>query len=160
MEKLYPETERFLAAQREKVRLAARQKRFNEMTALFAELRKNTNVIEQPDGLRYEIIRPGDGPLPKPGQIVLVDYVGRLADGTVFDRTDNEPLNVEVGSVIRGWNEGIQKIRKGGRIKLYIPPALGYGEIVMSGHVSGIPPNSTLLYEIDLLEIKDSLPGP
>ena len=91
---------------------------------------------------------------------MLVDYTGWLTDGTVFDRTDNEPLNVEVGSVIRGWNEGIERLGRGGKVKLYIPPELGYKEVPMSGHVAPIPAGSTLIYEITLLDIKDALPGP
>lgn len=158
--KLQPVLEKFVAERRASARQAARQKRRDETNALFAQLKENPHVVELPDGLRYEIVKQGDGPLPKPGQIVLVDYTGRLIDGAVFDRTDNEPLNVEVGSVIRGWNEGIQRIAKGGKIKLYIPPELGYKETSMSGHLGPIPPGSTLIYEIELLDIKDTLPGP
>ncbi len=157
--KLQPLLEAFIANRNESARQAARRQRHDEMTALFAELKRNPNVVELPDGLRYEILKPGSGPAPKPGQIVLVDYTGRLIDGSVFDRTDNEPLHVEVGSVIRGWNEGIQRINRGGKIKLYIPPELGYKEMAISGHLGPIPPGSTLIYEIELLDIKDTLPG-
>src|SRR4029077_19683553 len=132
------------------------QQRLDEMNALFAKLKKNKRVIELPDGVRYEVVKPGKGPFPKPGQTVLVDYTGRLANGTVFDQTYNEPLHIEVGSVIPGWNEGIQKIGKGGRIKLYIPPSLGYGDEDSSGVVAPIPADSTLIYEIDLLNIEDA----
>jgi FKBP-type peptidyl-prolyl cis-trans isomerase len=87
-----------------------------------------------------------------------VDYTGRLLDGTIFDKTYNEPLHIEVGSVIPGWNEGIQKINRGGKIKLYVPPSLGYGTEDMSGVVAPIPADSTLIYEIELLEIREA-PG-
>ncbi len=159
-EKTRHDLEAFIADLRAGARRAAREKRREEMEALFARLKTDPAVVELPSGLRYEILRRGAGAFPKAGQIVLVDYVGRLIDGSVFDRTDNEPLNVEVGSVIRGWNEGIQLINRGGKIRLYIPPELGYKEQAISGHSGPIPAGSTLIYEIELLDIRDSLPGP
>lgn len=155
-----PRIQRFVAERRESLRNAERRRRREEREALFARLQSEPKVVAQPDGLRYEIVEPGAGAPPKPGQIVLVNYTGRLVDGAVFDRTDNEPLNIEVGTVIRGWNEGIQRIGRGGRIKLYIPPELGYGENSISAHLGVIPPDSVLIYDIELIEIKDSLPGP
>ena len=149
---IYPQVEQFVTDCRKKVRLATQQQRLDEMNTLFAKLKRNKRVVELPDGVRYEIIKPGKGPFPKPGQTVLVDYTGRLFNGTVFDKTYNEPLHIEVGSVIPGWNEGIQKINKGGRLKLYIPPALAYRDVA----TSGIPPNSTLIFEIELLEVKNA----
>jgi len=159
MRQIYPAVERFVNARREQVRQAARQKQLDEMNAFFAGLKKNTNVIELPDGLRYEILKPGTGPYPEPGQMVVVDFTGRLIDGTVFDRTDNEPLHIEVGSVTRGFNEGIQRINRGGRIKLYIPPALGFGDVPTSGGVAGIPAGSTLIYDIELRDIESPAGG-
>ena len=126
------------------------------MNALFEELKKNPQVVTLPDGLRYEIVAPGKGTYPRPGQIVLVDHTARLLDGTIFDRTDNEPLHIEVGSVIPGWNEGIQKVNKGGRIRLFLPPSLAYGEENASGVISSIPGGSAVIYEINLLEIEDA----
>jgi FKBP-type peptidyl-prolyl cis-trans isomerase len=146
----------FLAERRERVRLQILRQRTEEMNALFATLKHNTNVVELPDGLRYEILKPGSGPGPQRGQVVIVDYTGRLLDGTVFDKTYNEPLHIEVGSVISGWNEGIQKINRGGRIRLYVPPSLGYGSEDRSGVVAPIPADSLLIYEIELLEIQEA----
>ncbi len=157
LERIRPLVERFVADQRGKVRTATRQKRLDEMEKLFAMLKSNPNVVELPDGLRYEIVNSGTGSHPKTGEITIVDYTGRLADGAVFDHTDNEPLHVEVGSIIAGWNEGIQKIGKGGRIKLYVPPALGYGHEDMSGVISKIPADSVLLYDIHLLDIRPAV---
>jgi FKBP-type peptidyl-prolyl cis-trans isomerase len=94
-------------------------------------------------------LKQGDGTFPKGGDTVLVNYAGRLIDGSVFDKTMGDPLRVKVGSVITGWSEGVQKIGKGGKIRLYIPPALGYGE----ESVSGIPSGSALIYEIELVDI-------
>jgi protein O-mannosyl-transferase len=146
----------FLAERRGQALLKTRQNRDAERDALFAALEKNPHVVELSDGLRYEILEPGHGPHPKTGQVVRVDYSARLVDGTVFDRTYNEPLHIEVGSVIAGWNEGIQEIGVGGKIKLYIPPSLGYGNEDVSGVVAPIPANSTLIYDIELLEILDA----
>jgi FKBP-type peptidyl-prolyl cis-trans isomerase len=159
LQKINPEVEKFVNDHRERVRAAARQQRLAEMHTLFAGLKQNTNVVELPSGLRYEIVRPGKGPYPKPGQMVIVDYTGRLVDGTVFDRTDNEPLHIEIGLAIRGLNEGLQKINQGGRIKLYLPPDLGFGDMAASGGVTGIPAYSTLIYEIGLLDIEAPAPA-
>ena len=160
LEKIFPDIEKFVRARREKARLAFKQKQHADMEACFAGLKQNTNIVELPSGLRYEIIKPGSGPYPKPGQTVKVNYTGSLLDGRVFDKTqEEEPLDFEVGKpvpgwITPGWNEGIQKINRGGRIKLYLPPALGFGSEV----VSGVPADSTLIVEIELLDIKDSLP--
>ena len=154
---IYPAVEAFVNTRREQVRQAERSKRLEEMNRYFAELKKNTNVIELPDGLRYEIVRPGRGPYPQPGQVVVVDYTGRLINGTVFDRTDDEPMHIEVGSVTRGFNEGILKINKGGRIRLHIPPALGFGDVATStSALARIPAGSTLIYDIELRDIESS----
>jgi FKBP-type peptidyl-prolyl cis-trans isomerase len=151
---IVPAVEQFVNDHRKQAALDFKQKQLADMENLFAELKKNTNVVEQPDGLRYEILQPGSGPHPKPGQLVKVNYVGRFIDGRIFDRTDPAlgPLDVKVGSVFAGWNEGVEKIGKGGRIKLYIPPSLGCGDDT----AGGIPPYSTLIYEIELLDIRDA----
>jgi FKBP-type peptidyl-prolyl cis-trans isomerase len=152
LQTIYPEVEQFVASHREQARLEARQQRTADTEALFASLKQNTNVVELPDGLRYEILKPGSGPFPKTGQTVLVNYTGRLINGQVFDKTMNEPLHVLVGTVIHGWDEGIQKINKGGKIRLYIPSSLGYEEEA----VSGIPAGSTLIFEIELVDIQET----
>jgi FKBP-type peptidyl-prolyl cis-trans isomerase len=156
MARIYPLVRQTITDHREKVRAAIKKKQMDDMEALFAKLKQNTNVMELPDGLRYEIVQSGSGPNPKTGQIVLVDYTGRLLDGTIFDQTYNEPLHIQVGLVIAGWNEGIQKINRGGKIRLYVPPSLGYGDEDHSGVVTRIPANSTLIYDITLLEIQDA----
>jgi len=158
--KIHPLVEKLVRERRENVRRTHRQKRLAAMNALFVELKKNPHVAELPDGLRFEILKPGGEVKPKVGLIVRVDYTGRLLDGTIFDQTYNEPLHIEIGSVIPGWNEGIQLIGKGGRIKLYIPPSIGYGDEDMSGVVSRIPASSLLIYEIELLDIQDAKQEP
>lgn len=156
---LSPEAERvrslvdqFVSERKQQFQEDFRQKQMAAMASLFEELDKNTNVVKLQDGLRYEILKPGSGAFPKAGQTVLVNYTARTLQGNVFDQTVNEPLHVEVGRVIRGWNEGIEKIRAGGKIKLYIPPSLGYG----GDAVSGIPAYSTLIYDIELLRVENT----
>src|SRR5262249_54444478 len=142
LQRITPSVEKFVNDHREQARLAAKQKRLAEMNALFSELKHNPNVVELADGLRYEILQPGTAPHPKTGQLVKVNYIGRLPDGRIFDRTDPTlgPLDIKVGTVIPGWSEGVQKIGAGGKIRLYIPPSLGYGGVA----TGGIPPDSTL----------------
>ena len=151
LERISPRVEQFVNDHLERARQAFKQKQLADMEALFAGLRKNTNIVQLPSGLRYEILKSGQGPYPKPGQTVKVNYTGRLIKGTVFDSTAFGPLDIDLDKVIPGWAEGVQKINPGGKIKLYIPPALGYGDVA----TSGIPPDSTLIFEIELLEIKD-----
>jgi FKBP-type peptidyl-prolyl cis-trans isomerase len=150
--KCEPEIDQFVSERRDQYQLTFKQKQIAAMNALFDKLDRDTNVTKLPDGLHYQILQPGDRHLPKRGQIVLVNYTGQTLDGHVFDQTVNEPLHVEVGRVIPGWSEGIQKIGVGGKIKLYIPPSLGYG----GDAVSGIPADSTLVYDIDLLAIEET----
>jgi FKBP-type peptidyl-prolyl cis-trans isomerase len=129
-----------------------------ETAAFFAKLKENKNVVELPSGLRYEIVKQGEGAFPKPTETVKVHYTGALVNGTVFDTSLQprqpgaavEPVEFPLNGVIPGWTEGIQKINKGGKIKLYVPPHLGYGD---EGR-PGIPPASTLVFDVELLDIK------
>lgn len=90
----------------------------------------------------------------EPGQVAVVHYTGTLEDGVVFDSslTRGQPLEFQygVGSVILGWDQGLQGMKIGEKRKLIIPPAYGYG----NNQVGPIPPNSTLIFEVELLEIK------
>ena len=102
-------------------------------------------------GLQYIIEEKGNGVVPKPEDTVEVYYKGTLLDGTVFDQTsDGEPVSFPLDAVIAGWTEGIQLIGEGGKIRLFIPPQLGYGE---SGAGGMIAPNSTLIFDVELLKV-------
>lgn len=108
-------------------------------------------------GLRYEEIKTGEGAEAKGrGQTVTVHYSGWLEDGTKFDSSldRNEPFQfpLDVGYVIKGWDEGVKGMKIGGKRKLIIPPELGYGA---QGAGGVIPPNATLLFEVELLEISE-----
>jgi FKBP-type peptidyl-prolyl cis-trans isomerase len=118
-----------------------------------ADIKTHKGVIVLPDGLMYEIIQPGTGAFPKATDTVRVNYTGTFIDGKVFDSTSNHdpvaPAEFPLNKVVPGWTEGIQKINKGGKIKLYLPSDLAYGE---EGN-QGIPPASTLVFEVELLDI-------
>ena len=160
LKKIYPDVEKFINDRREHARLGLKEKQAAEMEALFVRLKQNTNVVVLPSGLRYEIIKPGSGPYPKSGKAVKITHVGRLLNGKVFDQTENdESIDIWICDnpppwMIRGWVEGLQKINKGGRIKLYVPPSLGYGD----QFIHNVPPYSTLIFEIEVLDIQDMPP--
>ncbi len=105
-------------------------------------------------GLKYEDLAEGEGPEAKAGQQVKVHYTGWLTDGSKFDSSldRNAPFSFPLGGgrVIRGWDEGVQGMRVGGKRRLTIPPQLGYGA---AGAGGVIPPNATLVFEVELLEI-------
>ncbi|MCC5899981.1 MAG: FKBP-type peptidyl-prolyl cis-trans isomerase [Phormidium sp. BM_Day4_Bin.17] len=111
-------------------------------------------VYTTESGLKYEKLETGDGAQPQTGQTVMVHYTGMLEDGTVFDssRERNRPFSfrIGVGQVIRGWDEGVGMMHVGDRWKLTIPPELGYGE---RGAGGVIPPNATLIFDVELLRI-------
>jgi FKBP-type peptidyl-prolyl cis-trans isomerase FkpA len=106
-------------------------------------------------GLRYVDITPGTGASPKPGQSAGVHYTGWLTDGTKFDSSVDrgQPFRFSVGKgqVIKGWDEGVLSMKVGGKRKLIIPPQLGYGP---RGAGGVIPPNATLVFEVELLDVK------
>ncbi|MCB0193714.1 MAG: FKBP-type peptidyl-prolyl cis-trans isomerase [Anaerolineae bacterium] len=106
-------------------------------------------------GLKYYVIEEGTGASPESGQMAVVHYTGWLEDGTMFDsslsrgRTFSFPVGV--GQVIPGWDEGVASMKVGGKRQLVIPADLGYGE---NGAGDAIPPNSTLIFEVELIDIQ------
>ncbi len=107
-----------------------------------------------PSGMIIEDILSGDGAAASAGHSVTVHYTGWLTDGSKFDSSKdrNDPFVFPLGAghVIRGWDEGVQGMKVGGRRKLTIPPELGYGA---RGAGGVIPPNATLVFEVELLDV-------
>lgn len=113
------------------------------------------NMVVTASGLQYQDLVVGSGPEAKSGNTVSVHYTGWLADGTKFDSSLDRGTPFEftlgAGQVIKGWDEGVAGMKVGGKRQLIIPPQLAYGS---SGAGSTIPPNATLTFEVQLLEIK------
>lgn len=113
-------------------------------------------LIATSSGLKYVDLVEGTGASPQPGQQVTINYIGTLEDGTIFENSRDpgrEPFEFVIGrgSVIKGWDEGVMSMKVGGKRKLIIPPQLGYGP---AGRPPKIPGNSTLIFEVELLNVK------
>ncbi|HRO40718.1 MAG: FKBP-type peptidyl-prolyl cis-trans isomerase [Flavobacteriales bacterium] len=117
-----------------------------------AENGKKPGVVTTASGLQYEVLQMGTGPKPTADQTVRVHYKGTLIDGKEFDSSYSrgEPAEFPVNAVIPGWTEALQLMPVGSRWKLYIPSELGYGQ---HGAGEAIPGNSTLIFEVELLDI-------
>ena len=130
------------------------------VTAMAAEQSKETTkaapakTVTTASGLKYVDVKVGKGAVPVKGKQVKVHYTGTLENGKKFDSSldRNEPFSfvIGVGQVIPGWDEGVMSMKVGGKRKLIIPSKLGYGA---SGAGAVIPPNATLLFDVELLDV-------
>ena len=119
----------------------------------FEENANRDGVVTLPSGVQYRIITDGDGPKPSATDNVLVHYTGKLLDGTVFDSSveRGSPATLRLNQVIKGWQEGLQLMEVGSKYELFIPSHLAYGR---KGSGGKIKPNQSLIFEVELLEIK------
>jgi FKBP-type peptidyl-prolyl cis-trans isomerase FklB len=117
-----------------------------------AENRKNKGITELPSGLQYMVLKEGDGQIPTATDKVKCHYHGTLIDGTVFDSSveRGQPAVFPVNGVIQGWVEALQLMSSGSKWRLFIPSHLAYGQ---NGAGGTIGPNSTLIFDVELLKI-------
>jgi FKBP-type peptidyl-prolyl cis-trans isomerase len=119
-----------------------------------AENKEKESVKTTESGLQYMVLEKGDGPVPEEDDEVTVHYKGTLIDGTEFDSSyqRGEPVTFPLGGVIPGWTEGLQLMNVGSKYRFFIPSELAYGQ---RGASAQIGPNSVLIFDVELLEIKE-----
>lgn len=129
------------------------QENLEKAQAFLAENGKKEGVVTLPSGLQYKEIKAGEGKSPAATDSVTVQYRGRLLDGTEFDSSykRGKPSSFQVKRVIKGWSEALQLMKEGAKWELTIPPELAYGK---RGHGKTIPPNSALIFEVELISVK------
>lgn len=144
-------------AEEKQKQLAATNK--TEGDAFLAANKTKEGVVTLPDGLQYKILTPGTGPKPSATDTVTVNYKGTLISGKEFDSSykRGQPATFPVGGVIKGWTEALQLMPVGSKWQLWIPANLAYGE---QQRGPDITPNSTLLFEVELLSIQEKQPKP
>ena len=137
---------------------AAAKKALDEQAAFLAKNIVDSTVKVTPKGVQYKVIKDGAGITPKASDKVQVHYVGALLDGTEFDNSvkRGEPLEFPVNAVIEGWQDLLQVMKEGMKVKAWIPSALAYGE---AGVPPMIPANALLVFEVELLKVFTETPA-
>lgn len=127
-------------------------KNLAEGKAFLEENKKKEGIKTLPSGLQYKVLAEGSGKTPIATDSVTVNYKGTLIDGSEFDSSykRGNPTTFQVNKVVKGWTEALQLMKEGSKWQLFIPPELGYGE--RGG--GPIPPNSTLIFEVELISVK------
>ena len=132
---------------------AAGEKNTSEGTKFLEENKKKDGVKTTGSGLQYKALKQGTGAQPKESDTVTVNYRGTLINGTEFDSSykRGQAATFPLSGVIKGWTEGLQLMKVGSKYQLFVPPNLGYGDRAVGPDIS---PNSTLIFEVELLDIK------
>ena len=143
---------KIVAVQKQQMK-AKGEKNLAEGKAFLAKNRKKEGVKTLTNGLQYRVIKQGSGKSPQKSDSVTVHYRGTLINGTEFDSSYSrkQPATFRTDRVIPGWTEALQMMKEGAKWQLFIPPKLAYGE---RGAGSQIPPNSTLIFEVELISVK------
>jgi FKBP-type peptidyl-prolyl cis-trans isomerase FklB len=149
------EVQKRVMASRQKEWKEKGEKNLAESKAFLEENKKKEGIKTLPSGLQYKVITEGSGKTPKATDTVTVHYRGTLINGTEFDSSykRGQPATVQVKAVIRGWTEVLQLMKEGSKWQLFIPPELAYGE---RGTAGQIQPNSALIFEMELISIKEN----
>ncbi|MDY5106069.1 MAG: FKBP-type peptidyl-prolyl cis-trans isomerase [Actinobacillus minor] len=142
----------YLSSQEEKITAEKNKATVAEGEKFRADYAKKDGVKKTTSGLLYKIEKAGEGPSPAKSDIVKVHYKGTLPNGTTFDSSYDrgEPIEFQLDQLIPGWIEAIPMLKKGGKMEIVLPPELGYG----NRQAGKIPANSTLKFEIELLDFK------
>ena len=129
------------------------QHNLEQSQAFLAENAKKEGVVTLDSGLQYKVIKTGEGKSPQATNSITVNYRGTLVDGTVFANSAElgKPATHQMKKVIKGWREALPLMKEGDKWALYIPPQLAYGK---RGMRNRIPPNSALIYEVELIAVK------
>ena len=138
----------------------ARQVAMAEPAADFlARNAHKSGVVVTGSGLQYQVIEAASGPKPQASDLVVVEYDGKLANGTSFDSSARHggPATLPVSGLIPGWVEGLQLMNTGSKVRFWIPPELGYGPQGAGDGV--IPPNALLVFDVKLLAVQPQAPG-
>jgi len=133
--------------------MSSQDKAKSQGEAFLAANKKKPGVVTLPDGLQYKVITQGSGAQPSDTDVVTVNYAGTLIDGTEFDSSykRGEPTSFPVNGVIPGWTEALKLMKTGSTWQLFIPASLAYGE---HGAPPAIGPNETLVFKVNLIDIK------
>lgn len=151
-QKIMQEVQQNAMAKQEEEQKKAGEANIAEGKKFLEENKAKEGVVTTASGLQYKVITEGKGAKPKATDTVTVNYVGKLLNGTVFDSSveRGQPATFPLDGVIPGWTEGLQLMPQGSKWEIYIPAELAYG----AGGQGPIPPSSTLIFEVELLEIK------
>lgn len=142
-----------MMAKQEASRKVVADKNLADGKAFLEQNKKEKDVVTLPSGLQYKVLKQGSGKKPKGDQSVEVIYRGTFIDGTEFDNSEQRggPATMSLNGIIKGWTEALLLMPVGSKWRLFIPPDLGFGD---QGAGQVIPPNSTLIFDVELVSIK------